>query len=126
MPEHPALHRCPVCGEEMEVVRLHCRYCDTTIEGRFSAGRLGVLTPEQQDFVALFLKSRGNIREMERELGVSYPTVRSRLEAIIEALGYAVETKPPDPSEVRRREILEALDRGDLKPEEAVRLLRDL
>src|SRR5690606_3276886 len=79
---YPVPGTCPVCGETLAVRRLHCRRCDTGVEGHFEMPRLARLSPEQQVFVETFLKVRGNIREMERELGVSYPTVRSRLDEI--------------------------------------------
>lgn len=69
----------------------------------------------------MFLTSRGNIKEVERLLGISYPTVRSRLDAIIEALGYRVERE----EDQRRKEILEAVNKGEISSEEAVRLLRN-
>jgi len=89
--------------------------------------RLARLSPEQQVFVETFLKVRGNIREMERELGVSYPTVRSRLDEILRALGHRVE-RSQDQNRRRqgRREILDALSRGELTADEAVRRLREL
>ncbi len=74
--------RCPLCGDALEVVRLECGRCHTAIEGRFSLPRLARLNDEQAQFVEIFLRVRGNIREMERELGISYPTVRSRLDGI--------------------------------------------
>ncbi|MDR7492021.1 MAG: DUF2089 family protein [Armatimonadota bacterium] len=88
---HPLIGKCPVCGDQLEAVRLQCRHCATTIEGRFTLGGLARLDPEQVRFVETFLKVRGNLKEMERELGVSYPTVRARLDAILQAMGYAVE-----------------------------------
>ncbi|MCL4425374.1 MAG: DUF2089 domain-containing protein [Firmicutes bacterium] len=127
--KRPMPGRCPVCGEKMDVVRLHCPRCDTSIEGHFQLSRLCGLTQEQRDFVEIFLKSRGNIKEVERELGISYPTVRSRLEAVIEALGYRVDTAAPEeerPQADRRKEILEALNRGEITAQEAVRLLKKL
>lgn len=127
--KRPLPGRCPVCGGKMEVVRLHCPRCDTAIEGHFQLSRLCGLSQEQLEFVEIFLKSRGNIKEVERELGISYPTVRSRLEAIIEALGYRPETAPvveERPTAERRKEILEALNRGEITVQEAVRLLKKL
>lgn len=119
--------RCPVCSTRLEVSRLQCPECGTAIEGRFEACPFCVLTEEQQRFVTLFLRVRGNIREMERELGISYPTVRARLDAIVEALGYRVEPEPGDEERRRlRREVLAALDRGELTAEEALRRLREL
>lgn len=122
---HPVPGKCPVCGDTMEVRRLHCRRCDTSVEGHFETPRLARLSLEQQHFVETFLKVRGNIREMERELGVSYPTVRSRLDDILRALGHQVSSEQ-DRRQERRREILDALARGELTSDEAVRKLRDL
>ena len=84
---HDVLHDCPVCHKALHVTRLHCPSCGTTIEGDFQAERLLALTPEQRSFVYSFLRNRGNIREMEKELGISYPTVRARLDQVIAALG---------------------------------------
>jgi hypothetical protein len=78
---------CPVCDHELEVTRLHCAECDTTLEGRFSVGRFGRLNREQLALLESFLRARGNLRDLERELGISYPTVKNRLEALIRALG---------------------------------------
>lgn len=116
--------KCPVCGEGLEVVRLECPHCRTAIEGRFSISRLFRLDDEQLQFVETFLKVRGNIKEMERELGVSYPTVRNRLDAILQAMGYPVEAAREEESAQRRREILDQLQAGKITVDEAVRLLR--
>ena len=78
---------CPVCDHRLEVTRLHCAECDTTLEGRFSVGRFGRLNRDQLGLLELFLRARGNLRDLERELGISYPTVRNRLEALVRALG---------------------------------------
>ncbi len=119
---------CPVCGEPMSISRLHCEQCDLTVEGRFSMGRLARLTPEQLGFVELFLRCDGKLKRVGQEMGVSYPTVRSRLDEIITAMGY----EPPGHEEVaedpltpeRRRQILDELAAGRLTSEEAVRLLQ--
>jgi hypothetical protein len=125
--DYPAPGKCPVCGEKMDVVRLHCPNCDTSIEGHFTNCKFCNLTQEQKSFIEIFIKSRGNIKEVERELGISYPTVRGRLEAVIEALGYRVEpTREEAETGTRRREILEALSKGELTPDEAVKRLRQL
>ena len=110
--------KCPACGGEMSVVRLECSSCGTALEGRFEAGQLGLLPAEQQEFVLTFLRCRGNIREMERELGISYPTVRGRLDEVLRALGFPVEPK------VDVSAVLEELGRGELTVEEAVRRLK--
>lgn len=119
--------RCPVCDEELAVTRLKCTACDTAIEGQFELSRLARLSKEQMDFVEIFIKSRGNIKEVERELGISYPTVRGRLDQVIAALGYRVEPdEPPQVRADRRKEILDALGKGEMTTEEAVKLLKQL
>ena len=70
---HDVLHDCPVCHKPLHITKLHCPACGTSIEGDFQAERLLALTPEQRSFVLSFLRNRGNIREMEKELGISYP-----------------------------------------------------
>ncbi|MDQ7842535.1 MAG: DUF2089 domain-containing protein [Armatimonadota bacterium] len=122
MPQAPG--KCPVCGSDLEVIRLQCASCGTAVEGHFELSKFTRLTPEQLAFLELFLKARGNIKEVERELGLSYPTVRARLDALLAALGYAVE--PDRRAELtKRREILDALDAGKISAEEALRLLRE-
>ncbi len=125
MPEQRrTVARCPACGEGLRVVRLECPACETAVEGRFTPSRFERLTPEQQDFLETFIRVRGNIREVERELGISYPTVRGRLDAIIETLGYRVEPAPDEVPPERRRAILDALNRGEITAEEAVKRLK--
>ncbi|NLW17475.1 MAG: DUF2089 domain-containing protein, partial [Firmicutes bacterium] len=84
------------------------------------------LTPEQKHFVEVFLKSRGNIKEVERELGISYPTVRGRLDNVLEAMGYRVEQEDQAEVSRQRRHILEQLANGEIGADEAVKLLKNL
>lgn len=123
-----ALGRCPVCGEALDVTKLSCPRCETSIEGRFETCKFCQLSNEQKDFVEIFIKSRGNIKEVERELGVSYPTVRGRLDAIIQALGYPVEREREKEDEAqtaaRRKVILDSLAKGEIPADEAVKLLK--
>lgn len=122
--------RCPVCTSELTVTRLKCRHCETAIEGQFEASKFSQLSKEHLEFVEIFLKSRGNIKEVERELGLSYPTVRGRLDAVLEALGYRVEPAAVEEinraKQAKRKEILDQLNRGELSSEEAVKLLKNL
>ncbi|NMB46158.1 MAG: DUF2089 domain-containing protein [Firmicutes bacterium] len=122
------LGACPVCGNPMQVTGLHCQSCDSSLNGSFELCKFCRLTEEQQWFVEVFIAARGNIKEVERILGISYPTVRSRLDGIVEGLGYAVQhssdQKDSDLEPEERRQILEALDRGDIDAEEAIRRLR--
>lgn len=108
---------CPVCGDRLEVVELKCSGCGSRLSGRFGFPRLLSLDPEQLEFIQIFLKCRGNIREVERELGVSYPTVRNRLEEVIRALGFQAKSGPSSD------EVLEGLSKGELSVDEAVELL---
>ena len=110
--------QCPACGGQMRVVRLECTACGTAVEGRFEAGQLGLLPTEQQDFVLTFLRSRGNIKEVERELGISYPTVRARLDEVLRMLGLPVDPRADVGA------ILEQVERGELSVDEAARKLK--
>jgi hypothetical protein len=121
------LGRCPVCNGKLDVVKMHCPTCNTGIEGRFEICKFCQLNPEQKEFIEVFIRCRGNIKEVERELGISYPTVRGRLDAVIEALGYRVEERGGEETTVnRRKEILEALAKGEISSEEAVKQLKQL
>src|SRR5512145_3574346 len=93
---HDVIATCPVCADELTITRLHCRSCGTALEGEFGVGRFGRLNREQMTLLESFLRSRGNLREMERELGISYPTVRNRVEALVRALGLPERPAPPD------------------------------
>ena len=136
---------CPVCQGELTVTRLHCRSCGTALEGEFGVGRFGRLEREQLAFLESFLRSRGNLKELERELGISYPTVRSRLEGLLRALGLGdgtalpaqddevqAESSPAIAEQVNpdlaaeRRAILERLSRHELKADEAAEAIRAL
>lgn len=126
---HDILHDCPVCHQPLHVTRLHCPACGTSIEGDFQAERLLALTPEQRSFVLSFLRNRGNIREMEKELGISYPTVRARLDQVIAALGMEPTVsgaKDGGRGQPTRKEILEMLSRGELTQEQAMDMLKSL
>lgn len=124
---NPVIGQCPICGSNLHVTRLNCRNCDTTIDGHFTLGRLYQLSPEQLEFVEIFLKCEGKINRVEQEIGLSYPAVRARLTDVIRALGYEVGDSSPSqrtvPEEVRR-DILKELQSGNLSAEEALQMLR--
>ncbi len=130
--------RCPVCGGQMAITRLECSTCHSALEGQFIAagagratteresyfGRLARLSPEQIEFVEIFLRCRGIIKNVEAMLDISYPTVKARLNNIIETMGFQVEEEMPDPERRReRREILQDLAQGKITTEEAHRRL---
>jgi len=116
------LTNCPVCGDPLAVTRLHCRKCDTAIEGHFEVGRLGRLTPEQVSFVEAFVRCEGKLNRMEREVGLSYPTLRARLSEIIRQMGFAVGAETGVSDEERHR-VLDELAAGKITSEEAMRAL---
>jgi hypothetical protein len=84
---HDVIATCPVCSDELTITRLHCRACGTALEGEFGVGRFGRLDREQLRLLESFLRAKGNLKEMERELGISYPTVRGRVDSLVRALG---------------------------------------
>ncbi len=86
---HDAIATCPICSGELAVTRLHCGDCGTTLEGEFTVGRFARLPREQFGLLESFLRSRGNLKDLERELGVSYPTVRARIDQLLRVLGLA-------------------------------------
>ncbi len=118
------LGKCPVCGGDTEVTRIVCKKCDTRVEGRFHPCKFCRLTPEQKSFIDTFIKCRGNIKEVEKELGVSYPTVRSRLEDAAAALGYgSYDAAAVDPDS--RKKVLQRLNNGEITVQEAIELLKE-
>ena len=139
---HDVIATCPVCANELTITRLHCRSCGTALEGEFGVGRFGRLDREQMGLLESFLRSRGNLKEMERELGISYPTVRGRVDALVRALGFGEETADEDfgsdfsegfdeaepaagaTAVTDRREILERLARKEISAEDAAEALR--
>ena len=136
---HDVIATCPVCAGELAVTRLRCGGCGTTIEGEFGVGRFARLTRDQTTLLESFLRSRGNLRDMERELGISYPTVRARVEALVRALGFgprddadgaaamaASAAATADEIQAGRRNVLERLARHELSAEEAAEAIRAL
>lgn len=113
--------RCPVCNSKLKVTKLKCLKCGTTIENEFEFSKFSYLSMEELNFIEVFMKCRGNIKDVEKELGISYPTVRAKLDDVVTALGYTVEKKPS----VNSGEVLEKLEKGEITAEEAVNLLKE-
>lgn len=138
------LESCPTCGGEFAVTELTCTVCDTVVRSRYAPCPFCSLSPEDLAFMLVFVKNRGNVKDMERELGVSYWTIRGRLNEVITAMGFETpadestddaEASPPkrgaDASKASslkagRQEILDALKRGELTPDEAATRLSQL
>ena len=111
--------RCPACGSALVVEVLRCPECKTAVEGHYALARFLLLSPEQMQFCELFLRSRGNLKEMGNLLGISYPTARNRLDELLIALGYEQgQTKD------YRMQILERLTNGEITHEQALQLIK--
>jgi hypothetical protein len=130
---HDVISTCPVCSGELAVTRLRCGSCGTTLEGEFSVGRFARLGRDQTALLESFLRSRGNLRDIERELGISYPTVRARVEALVRALGFGpradedVPATDEAPTALQTREsILGRLARREITAEDAATAIRAL
>ncbi|MGB8252580.1 MAG: DUF2089 domain-containing protein [Anaerolineaceae bacterium] len=121
------LTNCPVCEAPLEVTRLYCVACDTTIEGHFGgdASPFTRLSQEQVQFALTFIRCEGRINRMEEELSLSYPTIRNRLIEVIRALGFepAKDDQVIKLSPDERTRILDDLSKGKLTPEQANKLL---
>lgn len=122
----PVLGKCPVCNNKLQVVKLHCESCATGITGEFELDKFSYLSREDKYFIEVFIKKRGNIKEIEKELGISYPTVRRNLDQVIEALGYTVEEEQEENTEKAREKVLERLAKGEITSTEAMTLLSEL
>jgi hypothetical protein len=119
------LEQCPSCGGTLEVTRLNCTSCETTILGRYQPCPFCKLAPESTQFLLTFVRCRGNVKEMERELGISYWTVRRRLDELIEELG--VEAAPTEEDVTAlQMDILEQVSRGELGAAAAAEILAQM
>ncbi len=120
-----SVHRCPLCGAELVITSLKCPSCGTEIRGEFQMCEFCRLNESQLDFLRVFIASKGNLSLVSRKLGISHPTARARLNAIIKELGY----EPYQQDETERtgiNEILEMVERGELTAEEAAELIKGI
>lgn len=117
--------KCPICSQNLTVTELTCNMCNTKISGNFTLSKFDYLTPSQQEFALIFLKNAGNIKMVEKELNISYPTVKKNIDDLISALGFekinvsAIE-KPT------KEEVLKALKNGEIGFDEAERILEEI
>jgi hypothetical protein len=126
---HPVPGQCPVCASELHVTRLECATCGTGIDGNFRLDRFARLNNDQLGFLEAFIKNRGIIKDVEAQLGISYPTVRARLDEVIRSLGFSSPNEDslrPSQAREERRQILEALRGKDISADEAARRLAAL
>lgn len=122
--------KCPVCNSALHITKLSCHRCHTTLEGQFKSCEFCQLPKEDLDFLKTFIKCRGSIKDVEREMGISYPTVKGKLNNLIEALGFHVtETESKEAIKARQEEkasIIDALEKGEITAKEASEKLSKL
>ena len=137
---YPVPTECPVCHDDLHVSQLACRTCGAEIRGHFEMDRLSQLIPEQRYFVEVFLLCEGKLNCVQDELGISYPTVRNRLDEIIRALKrertVALPVPPVQPVQpvqpapavntAQHQEILDRLASQEISLEEALQLLEEI
>ena len=114
------LKKCPVCNMDLEIREFYCPDCDITIRGSFYQSDLAALTLSQQEFVKVFLLSQGNIKEVEKRLNISYPTVKSRLAEITTVISG---TKKKD---YGMSDILKEIEEGGVSVDEAIRKIKQI
>lgn len=119
------LNHCPTCHSNMEVTQLSCTSCETVVLGRFEPCRFCNLNDADLAFLESFLRNRGNVKDMERELGISYWTIRNQINELLETLGLAPQ---PDQEAMKsaRKDILAKLQAGEIDPDTASRMLDEL
>lgn len=124
------LEECPACAGELVVTQQTCRSCGTMVVGEFTPNIFSQLSPENLRFLELFVKNKGNVKEMEREIGMSYWTIRNRLNEVVEALGFESKEIEPivdeDALRQSRHDILARVDSGEIDVTEAAALLKQL
>jgi hypothetical protein len=132
---NPVISVCPVCKHDLKVTKLSCDHCDTVIEGSFTLSKFNYLETEKLYFIEVFVKNRGNIKAIEKELNISYPTVKKMLDDVIVGLGYTLdneqdenlsskETKDENQSRESKTNILQKIANKEISVLDAVELLK--
>lgn len=111
---------CPICKSDLKVTKLSCRSCGTEISGNFKLSKFNYLSKDHLYFIEVFIKNRGNIKQIEKELGISYPTVKKNLDEVIVSLGYEVNPE----EKTNKEEIFKKLEKGEITALEAAKLLK--
>lgn len=129
--KYKAPGKCPVCNEKLHITKLACPRCATTIEGAYEPSAFNRLDEDEMNFLQVFIACRGNIKDVEKVLGISYPTVRSKLDNIIALLDYQLPTPRPSKEDLEAKKtakaaILEELSAGTISAAEAKAALENL
>ena len=117
---YKVISKCPICSSQLKVVKLKCDKCGTLIENDFEFSKFESLEEEHLNFIEVFMKCRGNIKDVEKELGISYPTVRAKLDEVVSALGYPQAKEIP----VSNNVVLSMLEKGEISAQQAVDMLK--
>ena len=111
---------CPICQSDLQVQTLKCGHCSTEIKGAFKLSKFNYLSKEHLYFIEVFIKNKGSIKQIEKELGISYPTVKKNLDEVIVSLGYEVS----DEEKIKKEDIFAKLERGEISVLEAAKLIK--
>jgi|YelNatPaOPRAMG01_1025707.scaffolds.fasta_scaffold05990_11 hypothetical protein len=125
--------RCPSCGATLKITELTCDKCGTVVKGVYPLNKFLTLNPQEEEFLLIFLLSRGNLKEVQERLNISYPTAKNRLEELLLSLGL-VETKGEEKEETSYKEdkiskiedILEKIEKGEISGEEAIEKMKEV
>jgi len=129
--KYPVISECPVCHKDLVVTKLACEHCGTQVEGNFVLSKFNYLDTDKLYFIEVFVKNRGNIKAIEKEMDLSYPTIKKMLDDVIQELGYSVdgvteEVEVEEGPKFSKVEILDKINKGELSVEEATKLLRKI
>lgn len=116
------LGNCPICGQKMVVSQLSCKSCDTSISGSFSLSRFDYLSQQEQEFALTFIKNAGNIKQIEKEMNISYPTVKKMLDSVIKNLGFENKNN----NQLNKEAVLDMLRKNEITFKEADELLKQI
>jgi hypothetical protein len=111
---------CPICQHDLRVTSLQCGSCGTELKGKFLLSKFNYLSKEDLYFIEVFIKNRGNIKQIEKELGISYPTVKKNLDEVIVSLGYEVNEE----DKIKKEEVFQKLEKGEITAIEAAKLIK--
>lgn len=111
---------CPICKSDLKVTKLSCGNCGTEISGDFQLSKFNYLSKEHLYFIEVFIKNRGSIKQIEKELGISYPTVKKNIDEVIVSLGYEVSSE----EKASKNDIFSQLEKGQITVQEAAKLLK--
>ncbi|WP_236785854.1 DUF2089 domain-containing protein [Anaerococcus ihuae] len=114
------INKCPNCGGDLSITSYKCNSCSTEVIGEFEMGKFQRLDIEDLEFIELFLQKRGSIKDVGESLGISYPTVRNRIDKIVKKLGGKIDKQES------RIDILNMVNNGEITPDQASELLKEL